>query len=455
MMPAAFAPFVKDTPLCVMTRLALERLVEPKRLDQLFGKTAQRQYEKELLFSEVVELMMSVVLRVEDNVNSAYKKRQAKLGVSDQAVYDKLKATELGLSVALVTDSAVQIGPVIDALGARLPAWLRGHRVRVIDGNLLGHSERRIKELRQTWCVGLPGRSLAVYDQELDLVTNVFLTPDGHASERSLFDAVLETVQANELWIADRNFCTFKFLFGIAARQAKFVIRHHATLTVAWFGQRQYRGRNQTGRVYEQDVKLEWEGRKQRCRRVTIVLDKPTRDGETEIHILTNLSRKHARAKRVAELYRKRWTIEGRFYEITQTLQCEPNTLGYPKAALFAFCLALVASNAMALIRASLRAVHGEDAVAEMSRHYMAVEIRGTYRGMMVALPPRRWLKFRHVTTKAFAKLLREISKHVRLEYYRKARRGPKKPPVRKNAYKKGGHVSTQKLLEQRRSSPE
>ena len=39
------------------------------------------------------------------------------------------------------------------------------------------------------------------------------------------------------------------------------------------------------------------------------------------------------------------------------------NTLGYPKAALFGFCLALVASNVLAVVLAALRGVHGEDTV--------------------------------------------------------------------------------------------
>ena len=61
---------------------------------------------------------------------------------------------------------------------------------------------------------------------------------------------------------------------------------------------------------------------------------------------------------------------------------------------MFAFCLALVASNAVALLRASLRAVHKPADVAEMSAYYMALEIRQTYVGMRVALPPEAWLVF-------------------------------------------------------------
>ena len=123
-------------------------------------------------------------------------------------------------------------------------------------------------------------------------------------------------------------------------------------------------------------------------RRITVVLDKPTRDGDTEIHILTNLPARKVPAVRVAEIYRKRWTIEGLFFEVAQTLSCEIDTLCYPKAALFAFCLGLLACNAVALLKAALRAVHGEEVVSgQLSAYYLVLEIRQTYAGMMVAAP--------------------------------------------------------------------
>src|SRR5437588_12475093 len=124
MMPAAFEPFLAAAPLCVMTRVALEGLFDPDRLDALFRDTAQRQYQKELLFSQVVELMTSVVLRVHPSVLAAYKKRHDRLGVSDQAVYDKLRCMELGISEALVADSATHLTPLLRALDRTVPSWL-------------------------------------------------------------------------------------------------------------------------------------------------------------------------------------------------------------------------------------------------------------------------------------------------------------------------------------------
>jgi IS4 transposase len=367
MIPAAFQPFLDQTPLCVLARTVLERLFLPTRLDQLFRDSAKRQYQQDLLFSQVAELMLSVALQTEPSVYAAYKKRAAELPVSDQAIYDKLRCMELRVSAALVRDSAEQVGPVIEALQATLPPLLPGYRTRIIDGNHLGATERRLRPLRRTWAAALPGKVLAVYDQERDVVSHVVLTPDGHAQERSLFDAVLPEVRANDLWVADRNFCTLGFLAGLIAAGAAFVIRQHGTLKGRLLGESRLVGRCETGVVSEQDVQFEHDGQTLRVRRVSIALDKPTRDGDSEIHVLTDLPERVADGVRVAEVYRQRWTIEARFYEVAQTLNCEPNTLAYPQAALFAFCLALVASNAVALMKAALRSVHPADGVEAMS----------------------------------------------------------------------------------------
>jgi len=88
----------------------------------------------------------------------------------------------------------------------------------------------RLLVLRDTKAGALPGKSLVVLDPALMLAIELFMSEDGHAQERSLFGAVLETVEANDLWIADRNFCVLSFLGGIAERKAAFAIREHASL---------------------------------------------------------------------------------------------------------------------------------------------------------------------------------------------------------------------------------
>lgn len=185
-------------------------------------------------------------------------------------------------------------------------------------------------------------------------------------------------------------------------------------------------------------------------RRVTVVLEKPTRDGDRAIHILTNLPAKKVPAVRVAEVYGKRWTIEGLFFEAAQTLSCEIDTLCYPRAALFACCLGLLACNAVALLKGALRAEHGEEGVSQqLSASYLVVESRQSYAGMMVAIPAVHGSIFAGLTDGQMARVLRDMARRVSLQRYRKTPRGPKKPPPRRRS-KHGEHVATSQLIGER-----
>lgn len=446
MIAAAFLPFIEKRPIGVMARAIAERFFEPEHLDALFRKTAVDQYQRDLLFSSVVDLMQGVVLGFDPSVFAAYTKRQKTFPVSDQALYDKLKGMELGVSTALVRDSAQRAGEAIDQLQARRVSWLPGYHVRVLDGNAPAATEHRLEPLRDTWAAPLPGKALVVLDPELGLACDAFLTPDGHAQERSLLDEVLLTVREREVWIADRNFCTLRFLVEIAKKLAFFLIRQHGTLKGRLQGKRRFVGESSTGRVYEQAVEFTHAGQKQTQRRITIELREPTRDGDMVVHVLTNLPAEVS-AIDCAELYRKRWSIETLFYEVTQTMACEIKTLCYPPAALFVFCLALTAANAVAVLKGAMRATHGEDKADDMSAYYMALEIKQVHEGMMIALPADQWSIFRTMSVAEFAIQLKDMASHIDLDLYRKSKRGPKKPPRPKDQYKNGGHVSTFKAL--------
>jgi hypothetical protein len=448
-----FAPFVKERPICVMARAVLERLLDAQRLDDLFARTAERQYTRELLFSSLVHLMSEVVLGVHPTVHAAYQAQKDTLGVSTTALYNKLDRVETGVSAALVRDSARLAEPVVKALRASHPRWLAGYQIKVLDGNHLSSTEHRLKELRSTWAAPLPGQALVVLDQQRMLITDVFLNEDGHAQERRLLTQVLQHVEEDQLWIEDRNFCTLGLMFGIARRGAAFVVRQHGQLQGELLGRATRKGTTRSGPVYEQPllVRDPASGETMRVRRITLKLTEPTRDGDTELHILSNVPLPRASAAHLARLYGKRWSIETAFFEITTTLSCEINTLGYPKAALFTFCLALLAYNAVSLIKAALRSAHGRQQVnAEVSGYYLALEISRTYDGMMIAIPAPHWALFRDLSDKAFADALHEVASSVNLSRYQKHPRGPKKKPPKRTAYQNGKHVSTAKLLAQR-----
>jgi IS4 transposase len=444
-----FERFAEQSPVTVMARAALEHALDPRAIDALFENVAQRQYTRTLLFSQVVDLMSTVVCNVRPAIHAAFQANAESFGVSLRAVYDKIDRTEPGLSAELVRHTARTLGPVITAMDGGRAAWLPGYSVKILDGNHLAGTEHRLKELRSVGAGALPGHALVVLDPQAMLVTDVFPCEDGHAQERSLLDQVLETIRSGEVWIADRNFCTTGFLFGIARRGGYFVIRQHkATLHIKLVGGRRSCGRTETGTVFEQEVRLsDGDGEVMRGRRITVELDVPTRDGETEIHILTNLPAEAADALAVAELYRKRWTVESAFGELATCLNGEVNTLGYPKAALFAFCVALVSYNVLSVVKGALRSVHGVEAVEEVSGYYLADEIAGTHRGMMIAIPEDEWVVFAGLTPSAMGQVLRGLAAKVRLAKFRKHRRGPKRPQPKRASGAKVSHVSTARLL--------
>jgi IS4 transposase len=451
-----FAQFVEESPVSVMMRGIMEYAFDANRLDEIFEETAEVQYTRELRFSTVADLMAEVVFNISPSIGAAYQANIGEMTVSRKSVYNKLNGIEPRISAALVVDSVSQFAPVIEKLRATLPPLLPGYRTKILDGNHFAATEHRIEELRTIGDAPLPGKALVVLDPLLKLATHVFPCEDGHAQERSLLDQVLPCVEKGDLWIEDRNFCTLGFLFGIRSGGAKFLVRQHANLPGRLRGRRKYVGRIETGRVYEQSMEITnpKTGATLAIRRITVKLYQPTRDGDTEIHILTNVPRRAANSLKLADLYRKRWTIETMFQELTETLTCEIKTLGYPKAAVFAFCLALVAYNGISVIKAALRSVHGTDAVEEhVSGYYLSLEISKIYTGMMIAIPPKHWTVFRDMTVAQLARILKELAHYVDLSKYQKHPRGPKHPRPERIHTGRTNHVSTARVLARRKTA--
>jgi IS4 transposase len=449
--------FVERSPASVMIRGTLENVVTSDLLDRIFEETAQRQYCRELLFSSVVNLLGLVATRVRRSVNDAYLAEKEQFTVSVIAVYDKLHGVETGVTRQMIVQTAQRLAEIVGHLAPRQQPLLRGYRTKIIDGNHLPATEHRIAELRKTRCGPLPGQSLVILEPDLMLATDVIPCEDGHAQERSLLPAVLETVKAKDLWIADRNFCTTNFLFGIAQRRGSFVIRQHgSTLTYELLGQRRKIGRSPTGMIYEQQMRLSHpDGRSLVIRRITVELKEATRDGETAVHILANLPEKDADARVVADLYLRRWTVENAFQELEQALHSEIQTLGYPKAALLSFCVALLAYNVMSVVKSALAAVHGEALERHrISGYYLAGEIAAAYYGMMIAVPAARWQRlFGGLSAAALASVLKSLAAKARPDRFRKNVRGLRKPRPPRTSGARKHHVSTARILTQRKST--
>lgn len=447
---AMFQRFVERTPVTVMVRATLENLFSAPAVDDIFAASAQRQRPSELLFSSVVDLLSLVVFRERRSINEAYLRVQDQFQVSLKSVYDKLNGVETTVCRELVRRTAEPLAAVVDSWKLPRRRLLRGYRTRILDGNHLAATEHRLEVLRRTRSGPLPGQALVVLDPDRMLITDVFPWEDGHSQERLILPQLIPTARECDLWIADRNFCTTDFLFGLAGQKACFVIRQHAS-TLSWEQESRPKkiGRCPTGMIYEQTLLLTRGEETLLVRRITIRLDVPNRAGETEIHLLTNLPRRAANAYKVAELYLERWTIESAFQELEQALRSEIDTLGYPGAALLGFSVAVVTYNVLSLVKWAIELEHGaEGARVDLSGYYLAAAVAEDYSGMMIALLEQEWTRrFAQLTPRQLGAKLREYARYVRPHQFRKHPRGPKLPRPPRSSGKINHHVSTARLL--------
>jgi hypothetical protein len=205
---------------------------------------------------------------------------------------------------------------------------------------------------------------------------------------------------------------------------AYFLIRHHGQLK-KWVaeGERKHAGTTDTGEVFEQQISLtDAAGKKMYLRRITVQLFKKTRDGDKEIHILTNANKQQLSSVRASECYRERWDIEGMFLELTQSLS---GTLG---------------------------GVHGFEYVEQkLSWNILCSDTSSAWRGMEIAIVGAEWSRaIDDVTDCQFGKVLSVLCERLDFRRYPKSRRGPKKKVV-KIFDPKVSHVSTAKILKERK----
>ena len=452
--PIAVVQHAQAVPLGVMVRGTLEWLLDQPTLELLFQQQAPDHYTRELTIAALVGLLIQVSVGAYRSVHAAYKADQATndptITASAAALYGKLGRLPPAVSEAVVRYSAQRCTQLLGLMPRLRNEPLPGYRMRVLDGNVLAGTDPRLTPLRRWLNACLPGKSLVVYEPGLGLVTDVVLCVDAYTQERALLTQIVARLVAQDLLIADRNFCTTRYVFGVHRQKALVIVRQHKrNLPCQPVGQLKKCGKTDTGEVYEQRVQATdpETGETLTLRRIEVRLYKKTRDGERTIALLTNLP-DEVSAVQIAQRYLERWTIEKHFQFLTQSLHCELPGLGQPQAALFGFAMAVVAGNALAVVRGSIRAVHGREAEGGVSGYYLADEIGHDYRTLMKYLPAEQWVGWRDLAPQAMARLLLAVGQHVNLKALTRSQRGPKKPPKVKPVYnKKHKHYSTYRVL--------
>jgi hypothetical protein len=447
-LPAILNPLVEGAPAAVMTRLALDWIIDGTPLDQILQEVADGQFERDFTLRHFVEVMLDVACGFRPTPRAAFLRRDLEQVASISAFYRKLGRMELCVTEDIVRRTAARAQQLIRAGGGLLPEPIPGYPARIIDGNVLSGTERRIEPLRTTWSAGLPGMSLAIYQPATGLITDLILEEDAHSQERALFDRI--PIEPGRLYIADRNFCVRSLLSRIAEAEAFFLVRwHRSTLPFRATSRLHRRGRCRSGEIIEQTIEVgDDAGVAHPLRRIVLELDEPTRDGETEIVLITNLPAE-VTAVACCAAYGDRWEIEGHYQALTDLLHCEIPSLGRPRAALFAFSMSAVAGNALAVLKGSLRVAHGEEIAEEVSDFALVDEAAEDYPGMMKAVPPTAWPRAAVHGAEEVAAALNEVAAKVPVHRMFRSRRGPKKPRPKRSRGNRIHHVSDKKLLDQ------
>jgi len=317
--------------------------------------------------------------------------------VSLASLYDKVNHTEPGILRALVQGAAEWLAPVMAALPA--DPSLPGYELRVLDGNHLPGSDKRLAALRGHRGAALPGQSIVVYDPDSGLVVDLIAGEDAHQSERTLAIPVLERAQPGQLWIADRHFCTRTLLAGWEAAGASFIVREHAMHPrLSHRGAWRCCGRIETGVVHEQAITQRRRRRLALRRTAARHPDRGWRDHDPAVDQPAGPGqcRPGGRAVPPALAHRRHVPAPGRR---AAQRDRQPRS---PRAALLGFAVSLLAYNVLALIGRCVEQAQPQPPAPSAktpasvpplqgSAFHLALSIRGGYEGMLIAVPAEHW----------------------------------------------------------------
>jgi hypothetical protein len=437
-------------PLATMTRALLERSLPIESLDALFQETIGDARRRKFTVGALTYLMLQVVSGSRKSAFAAWQADQESAEplapVSHQAMYERFGTVPPEYCCALVRRSCETTAGLVE------PHWPEGRRdwgtrIRVVDGTMPEGSEHRLKVLRKCGPAGLPAKLVFAFDPSRRLCVDVSASEDAYAGEALVAQPLFERARPGEVYVADRAYCSLKVFRTLQARGANFVVREsNGGPQVAPAGRLRKIGRTATGVVHEQPVDVGPPGKSLRLRRVVVRLDRPTRKGETEVRLLSDLSA-DVEATEIADLYRDRWGIETHIERLKHLFQGEIETLGNPRAAIFALCGAMVASNAVAATETAIASEH-DLPEGYLSGYYLADEIAASWRVVDRLVDDAIWSRVSAWPEKTFVAWIRSLAGAIRPGAFEKHPRGPKRPPPRRTSGKKRHHFSTYRLIE-------
>jgi len=153
------------------------------------------------------------------------------------------------------------------------------------------------------------------------------------------------------------------------------------------------------------------------------------------------------------------------FGRLESVLHSELRSLGHPRAALLGFAAAALAYNVLALLQRAVEQAHQPPPASpspipppplEVSCFYLAVQVRGGYEGLLIALSPEHWPRWDEADPAGLAQDLLRLAHNINPRQVATSKRGPKiaKPKGYIDSTTARAHVATARLLAQPKATP-
>ena len=435
------------SPLSVLVRGGLERWLAPPILAELAASAGGDNYERKVTLAALTAVMLDAVVGMQPSVHAAAIARRDEWEGSVQALYGKLARVEPRFSAAVVRRTAEG---VVAALARPKRGKRRVYALKLLDGTMPDGSEHRLSVLREMRAAGLPAKAVVVYDADFGLCERAAMAEDAYVGEQPLAEELVDESRPGEIYVGDRAFCTLGIMGRLLDRGSAFIFRELAqNMIYEEELPARRRGRGPTGLITEAQVRLVCRDRN--CawplRRIHITLDEPTRDGDREVRLLTNLPASY-KARDVAAAYRRRWEVERHFHFVKRELHGQIRTLGEPRAAIFALSAALAAGNVLAWIKGLMRGRRGaKDSPLALSGYYLALEISRGFAAVEALTSDREWQAVAEFPDCGFRAWATRLAAVVDWSRYVTHPRGPKQRPPPKRSGKHRHHYPTYRLL--------
>lgn len=300
----------------------LHEHLTPAMVDSAYEELRDQERERAWTLRHLVQFWTAVILRAPASLSQALRETAGGLGSgyplvdsTAQAFFQRCRDLHWEFFAEVFRRFVASLCAQEPARFACAHAGLatRFGRILILDGSNLDPVARRLKAVRRTAGVPIPGMVLACYDLLRGTLAELLFSPTLRKGELTMARDVLGKLEPGVLVVADRLYGTPKVLAEVTKKGIWAVFRRQPS---ARFHDEQLLQRT----ALEGGVLEDWRLALGVQARVPVRLIR-LRLGKVEHEFLTNvLDPAQLTAQEVADLYRDRWQVERMFQDLKEVL---------------------------------------------------------------------------------------------------------------------------------------